>query len=252
MAKKRKSSDLAIIALAFFLLGAVVGILIMANVKMPSSTLFPSEVTLAEPGSGSEIIMNVPAVDINGKGVLGQLVTKVMSGSGQVLVDVKNVITLGDTQQSAQNAVKAAAAYTKKDLSSTDVIFNMRVNATSIEGPSAGSSMAVAIVFGLLNETPRPDVMMTGTIDASGDIGKVGAIYEKARVAKEAGATVFVVPKDQSSEKQTTRTRQCRQAGATTICKIVYESMPTDIGKLLNMTVVEASSLEDAIKYFRK
>jgi predicted S18 family serine protease len=249
MPKKRRSSDFVIIAIAFFLLGTVTGMLVIGNEPQGTPAALP-QAQIAQLSSTNEVIMDVPAVDAEGSGVVGQLVTDVRPGTGQVLVDVKNLITLGDTQQSAQDAVKAAAAYTGMNLNNYDVILNMHVNATSIEGPSAGASMGVSAVFALLGKAPRSDVMMTGTIDDNGNIGPVGAIFEKARVAKESGAVIFVVPKGQSAESQTTRTRQCRQVGATTVCRIVYQSNPVNIGQALNMTVVEVSTLKDAVKYF--
>ncbi|MBI4170902.1 MAG: hypothetical protein HY514_04355 [Candidatus Aenigmarchaeota archaeon] len=244
MKRQRKHLDLAIIVIGIFLAGVVVGAFLL-----PFRATVPE--TPVQLASSSQVVIGIPAVDTSGEGVLGKLTTEVKPGTGKVLVNVVNVITLGDTQQSAQKAVKAAGSFTNLDLGTTDVIFNIDVNATSIEGPSAGSSMAVSIVFGLRNETPRSDVMTTGIIDENGRIGRVGSIFEKAKSAKSGGATVFVVPEGQAVESQTTRTRQCRQIGSTQHCRVSYESTQVNIGDKLNLTIAEAGTLEEAVRYFK-
>ncbi|HEU4947129.1 MAG TPA: PDZ domain-containing protein [Kribbella sp.] len=65
-----------------------------------------------------------------------------------------------------------------------------------IGGPSAGTAFALAIYDKL---TPGPllagkHVAGTGTIDAVGQVGAIGGIQQKIAGAKEAGATVFLVP----------------------------------------------------------
>jgi len=244
--QKRSSTALiAVIIVAVFVTGVGVGAFIV-----PAKTALPyGPIQL---NKKTAVVMGIPAVDTANKGVLGKLTTEVEPGTGKVLVNVINIITLGDTQLSAQKAVRAAANYTRADLSNLDITFNIDVNASTIEGPSAGASMAVSIVFGVRNETPRSDVMITGTIEENGQIGKVGSIFEKAKAAKEGGANVFVVPKGQSTESQTSKTQQCRQMGSTQYCRIIYESKPENIGEMLNMTVVEAANLDEAMGYFRR
>ncbi len=241
---KRKNSGIVIIAVGAFLIGLVAGALIFP-LRQNTVPAPPPDIN-----SGSKIMMGVPAVDDRGNGVLGKLTTSVKPGSGQVLVDVKDLITLGDTQRSARRAVEAAAAYAKKDPDNIDVIFGIEVNATSIEGTSAGASMAVSIVMNLNNQAPRADVMMTGTIDETGKIGRVGSVSEKAKAAKAGGAAIFLVPRGQSTDSQTEKTRQCRSIGNTQHCRIVYETEQVSIAEKLNMTVIEVDTLGDAIKYF--
>lgn len=240
---KKRGSEILVLAIAAFIAGVSVGAFVLSQGE---------EAPPARLSGSSQVIMGVPAVDASGRGVFGTLVTEVRPGTGKVLVNVIDVITLGDTQLSAQRATHAAAQFVNQDLSTVDVIFTIKVNASSIDGPSAGSSMATAIVFGLMNETPRADVMMTGTIDENGNIGKVGSILEKARVSKDGGAKIFVVPKGQAVERQTTRSSQCRLVGTTEHCRVFYESALVNISEKLNMTVVEAGTLAEAVKFFER
>lgn len=65
-----------------------------------------------------------------------------------------------------------------------------------IGGPSAGTAFALAI-YDKLTDGALLDgkhVAGTGTIDALGQVGAIGGIQQKIAGAKEAGATVFLVP----------------------------------------------------------
>jgi predicted S18 family serine protease len=245
MKKTRSISDITIAIIAVFLLGVVTGVMLTGQRAIPFGGIRAATI-----GNQTQVQLSMPAIDDSGNGVLGKLTTEVRPGSGEVLVNIANIIALGDTLQSAQNAVRTASQYTHTDLSNVDVIFNIEVNATAIEGPSAGVNMALSTIFALTNQTPRSDVMMTGTIDENGNIGQVGGVLEKARAAKAGGATVFVVPPGQSTDSETVRTRQCRQVGQTTSCRIIYETRPVNIGQKLNMTVAEASNIGQAVQYF--
>ena len=248
MKKKSKGRltrlEMTLLLLGVFLLGTAAGMVFLTT-KMPvlysSSNSFDME---------SGVTLRIPAVDNSGKGVLGTLVTHVKPGTGQVLVNVADVITLGDTQQSAKDAAKAAADYMHVDPNTIDVSYDIEVNASTIEGPSAGANMALGAVLAMMNRTPNSYVMMTGTIDESGNIGPVGAVLEKATASKQGGATEFVVPTGQSTEMQTVRQRQCSNSGVTRMCRITYTSTPVNIGGTLNITVVEAGTLSQAVKYF--
>lgn len=75
---------------------------------------------------------------------------------------------------------------------SLDVTFDVG----DIGGPSAGTMMTLAIIDQM---TPGDlahgeFVAGTGTIDPSGQVGEIGGIDHKVRAAKDAGATVFLVP----------------------------------------------------------
>ncbi len=83
-----------------------------------------------------------------------------------------------------------------------DVNFTIAFNLADIGGPSAGLMFSLAVIdkltTGKLNDGKF--VAGTGTIDPAGAVGPIGGIPFKMTAAREAGATVFLVPADNCAE----------------------------------------------------
>jgi len=244
---KIKRGDLIFTIIFMFLIGVVIGSALAP--KQPvllQNHLQPAQV------EGERIVeMGLPAVDADGNGVVGKLVMRIRPGSGQVLVNINDVLAQFDTQLSGRIAAKAASNYTKIDLGSLDIIYDIKVNATAIEGPSAGAAMASSIVLALKDIPATNKIMMTGTILENGTIGPVGAILEKARAAKEAGATIFLVPKGQSTQLTSKRMRDCKQFDGIEVCQITYKYGQVNVGQSINITVEEVNTIDDIIKFYK-
>jgi ATP-dependent Lon protease len=103
-------------------------------------------------------------------------------------------------QESARAAVShiraaAGALGVSPDfLDNFDLHVHVPAGAIPKDGPSAGVTIATAIVSALKNETIREDVAMTGEITLSGLVLPVGGIREKALAARRHGITTFVLP----------------------------------------------------------
>ena len=237
-------SDLAFMLAAVFMVGLLSGI-----VLAPANFVPERRVSIA---GLKTVEMGIPAVDTDGNGVVGTLRTTVRPGTGQVLVNVNSVLAQFDTQLSGRTAAKAATDFAKADLNSIDIIYDISVNASVIEGPSAGAAMATSIVLALEDIPDSKSIMMTGTIRGAGSIGPVGAVPEKAAAAKDFGATTFLVPVNQSSELKPNRLRQCTVSNGIRVCKVTYDYDKVSIGSNLNITVSEVRTIGDAVEFFKK
>ena len=235
----------AFIGVVMLLVGVIVG-LSLVQLSEQSRTIFSGEIV------DNTVMIGLPAVTRDGEGVVGTLETTVKQGSGLVLVNIDNVLAQFDTQLSGRTAAAVATKFTGVDTSRYDIIYDINANATVIEGPSAGAAMAVSVIAALENRTLPTDVMVTGTINDDGTIGRVGAIREKALAAKAAGATTFLVPEGQGFASQVTTQRTCYQRQGFRYCEIVYKESAANVSSSLGINIIEVATIAEAYDHFRQ
>jgi Lon-like protease len=80
--------------------------------------------------------------------------------------------------------------------------FAVDFNLANVGGPSAGLMFSLAVVDKLTtgNLAGSKFVAGTGTIEADGSVGRIGGIVHKMAAARDAGATVFLVPAENCYE----------------------------------------------------
>jgi ATP-dependent Lon protease len=81
-----------------------------------------------------------------------------------------------------------------------DLQVHVTAGAIPKDGPSAGVTMATAIVSALKNQSVREDVAMTSEITLSGLVLPVGGIREKALAAMRHGIKEFILPARNESD----------------------------------------------------
>jgi ATP-dependent Lon protease len=104
-------------------------------------------------------------------------------------------------KESAQAALSFARAYAARQGMADDFFarhdIHVHVPAGSIpkDGPSAGITIATAIVSVLTGRPVHRGVAMTGEITLRGDVMPIGGLKEKILAAKLAGVTTVLIPK---------------------------------------------------------
>jgi len=115
-----------------------------------------------------------------------------------------NLILTGQLGEIMRESAQTALSYVRsqhtrygipeQNLDDSDIHIHVPAGATPKEGPSAGVTLATALVSLLTRRRARSDVAMTGEITLHGKVMPIGGVKEKTLAAQRAGIRTVILP----------------------------------------------------------
>jgi ATP-dependent Lon protease len=121
-----------------------------------------------------------------------------MKGSQQLILTGSLGSVLRESAQTALSYVRSHATELQVDpdfFHDSDIHIHIPAGSIPKDGPSAGLTIAMALVSLLTGRAARRDVAMTGEITLSGRILPISGVREKLLAAQRAGITTVILPK---------------------------------------------------------
>lgn len=127
----------------------------------------------------------------------------VMSGTGKVELTGKLGDVMKESAKAAISYIRSTADELNIDQSfyeNKDIHIHVPEGAVPKDGPSAGITMATAVVSSLTNRPVKHDIAMTGEITLRGRVLPIGGLKEKSMAAYRAGIKTVIIPEENTRD----------------------------------------------------
>lgn len=162
-------------------------------------------------------------------GDLLQIEVSVVAGRGKLLITGKLGEVMNESAQAAMTYVRSRSqlmGLARDFFSSVDIHIHVPEGAIPKDGPSAGITMATAIISALSGKTVGRDLAMTGEITLTGRVLPIGGLKEKLLAARRGAILEVIIP----------RANECDLIG-----------LPQEIAK--SMTVIMVEHMDEVIHH---
>ncbi len=132
-----------------------------------------------------------------------QIEVNVMPGEGEILLTGQMGDVMKESARTGISYIRSVSGQHKIDeqfFKEHDVHIHIPEGAVPKDGPSAGITMATAMMSAVTGRKARADLAMTGEITLRGRVLPIGGLKEKLLAAKNAGIKTVLIPKENESD----------------------------------------------------